>query len=108
LAGQGSALAMISAYALAGELAAADGRYQQAFPRYDALLRNYIAAKQRGAERFAGAFAPKTRGGLMFRNLIVKAFAIPRVARLAVGSDIADALNLPDYGWPSLDKLAAA
>ena len=108
LAGQGSALAMISAYVLAGELAAADGRYQQAFPRYDALLRNYIAAKQRGAERFAGAFAPKTRGGLMFRNLIVKAFAIPRVARLAVGSDIADALNLPDYGWPSLDKLAAA
>jgi 2-polyprenyl-6-methoxyphenol hydroxylase-like FAD-dependent oxidoreductase len=108
LAGQGSALAMISSYVLAGELAAADGRYQQAFPRYDALLRSYIAAKQRGAERFAGAFAPKTRGGLMFRNLMIKAFAIPRVARLAVGSDIADALELPDYGWPSLGKLAAA
>jgi 2-polyprenyl-6-methoxyphenol hydroxylase-like FAD-dependent oxidoreductase len=108
LAGQGSALAMISAYVLAGELAAADGRYQQAFPRYDALLRNYIAKKQRGAERFAGAFAPKTRGGLMFRNLIVKAFAIPRVARLAIGGDIADALELPDYGWPSLDKSATA
>jgi 2-polyprenyl-6-methoxyphenol hydroxylase-like FAD-dependent oxidoreductase len=31
LAGQGSALAMISAYVLAGELAQAGGRYQQAF-----------------------------------------------------------------------------
>jgi 2-polyprenyl-6-methoxyphenol hydroxylase-like FAD-dependent oxidoreductase len=108
LAGQGSALAMISAYVLAGELAAAHGRYQLAFARYDALLRNYIARKQRGAERFAGALAPKTRAGLAFRNLVIKAFAIPGVARLAVGSDIADALQLPEYIWPSLDELAAA
>jgi 2-polyprenyl-6-methoxyphenol hydroxylase-like FAD-dependent oxidoreductase len=50
LAGQGSALAMISAYVLAGELGAAEGRYQHAFARYEALLRSYIGAKQRGAE----------------------------------------------------------
>ena len=108
LAGQGSALAMISAYVLAGELGAAEGRYQQAFARYEALLRSYIGAKQRGAERFAGAFAPKTRAGMWFRNLVIKAFAVPGLARLAVGRDIADALQLPCYGWPSLDQVTAA
>jgi len=100
LAGQGSALAMISAYVLAGELAGAQRQYGQAFGRYEALLRNYIAAKQRGAARFAGAFAPKTQVGVVVRNLVVRAFAIPRLAKLAVGRDIADNLQLPDYGWP--------
>lgn len=108
LAGQGSALAMIAAYVLAGELAAADGRYQEAFARYDTLLPSYIDAKQRGAERFAGAFAPRTRAGLVFRNLVIETFAISGLARLAIGRDIADALQLPAYNWPSLDRLAAA
>jgi 2-polyprenyl-6-methoxyphenol hydroxylase-like FAD-dependent oxidoreductase len=108
LAGQGSALAMISAYVLAGELAAARGDYRRAYDAYDARLRSYIGVKQRGAVRLAGAFAPRTRKGLFFRNLFVKAFAVPGLARLAVGRDIADTLQLPDYSWPSLDQLVAA
>jgi 2-polyprenyl-6-methoxyphenol hydroxylase-like FAD-dependent oxidoreductase len=107
LAGQGSALAMISAYVLAGELAAAGGDHRQAFAQYEARLRSYIGAKQRGAERFAGAFAPKTRVGLHVRNLVIKAFAIPGLARFAVGRDIADSIQLPHYSWPLLDRLAA-
>jgi 2-polyprenyl-6-methoxyphenol hydroxylase-like FAD-dependent oxidoreductase len=107
LAGQGSALAMISAYVLAGELAAAGGDHRQAFAQYEARLRSYIGAKQRGAERFASAFAPKTRMGLHIRNLVVKAFAIPGLARFAVGRDIADSIRLPHYSWPLLDRLAA-
>jgi 2-polyprenyl-6-methoxyphenol hydroxylase-like FAD-dependent oxidoreductase len=108
LAGQGSALAMISAYVLAGELAAARGDYRQAFLQYEARLRSYIDAKQRGAERFASAFAPKTRAGLLLRNLVIKAFAIPGLAKLAVGRDIADRVELPQYRWPLLDQLLAA
>jgi 2-polyprenyl-6-methoxyphenol hydroxylase-like FAD-dependent oxidoreductase len=107
LAGQGSALAMISAYVLAGELAAAGGRYDQAFARYEALLRSFISAKQEGAVRFAGAFAPRTRTGLYVRNLFVKAFAIPGLARLAVGRDVVDRVQIPDYSWRSLGELAA-
>jgi 2-polyprenyl-6-methoxyphenol hydroxylase-like FAD-dependent oxidoreductase len=107
LAGQGSALAMIAAYVLAGELSASQERYQQAFASYEARLRNYIDAKQRGAERFAGAFAPRTRVGLYFRNMVIKAFAIPGLARLAVGRDIADRIALPNYQWPGLDRLTA-
>ena len=99
VAGQGSALAMISAYVLAGEIADADGRYEQAFDKYEAFLRAYIDTKQRGAERFAAVFAPKTHWGLWFRNQMIKTFAIPGLARFAVGRDIIDTLQLPDYPW---------
>lgn len=98
-AGQGSALAMISAYVLAGELARANGRYDEAFGSYEARLRDFVGAKQRGAERFAAAFAPRTPWGLWFRNQIVRMLAFPPVARLAVGRDLADRLSLPDYRW---------
>jgi 2-polyprenyl-6-methoxyphenol hydroxylase-like FAD-dependent oxidoreductase len=108
LAGQGSALAMIAAYVLAGELSAAHGRHEQAFASYEARLRSYIGKKQRAAEKFAGAFAPRTRLGLHFRNMVVNAFAIPGLARLGFGRDIADRIEIPDYPWPALDRLAAA
>jgi len=98
---------MISAYMLAGELAAAQGRYEQAFGRYEALLRSYIATKQRGAVRFAGAFAPKTQIGILVRNFVVRAFTIPGLAKLAFGGDIADKLQLPDYEWPTSINWAA-
>jgi 2-polyprenyl-6-methoxyphenol hydroxylase-like FAD-dependent oxidoreductase len=104
LAGQGSALTMISAYVLAGELAAAGGHYRQAFDSYEARLRPFVEIKQRGAERFAGAFAPKTRWGLTFRNQVIKAFAIPGLARLAVGREIIDTLHLPEYQFLSLPR----
>jgi len=99
LAGQGSALAMTSAYVLAGELAKAAGRHEEAFRQYEASLRTYIAIKQAGAVRFAGAFAPKTLWGLWFRNQVINAFAIPGLARFAVGREIIDTLRLPDYCW---------
>ncbi len=99
LAGQGSALAMISAYVLAGELANAGGRHEEAFGKYEALLRAYIETKQRGAGRFAGVFAPRTAWGLWFRNQVIKTFAIPGLAKLVVGRDIIDVLKIPDYRW---------
>lgn len=99
MAGQGSALAMTAAYVLAGELSKADGRHIEAFANYEALLRNYIAAKQRGAERFSAAFAPRTRWGLRFRNAVINVCAIPGLARYAFGRDIADRLQLPSYEW---------
>lgn len=105
-AGQGSALAMISAYVLAGELARADGRYDQAFGAYEARLRDYIGAKQRGAERFAAAFAPRTPWGLWFRNQVIRAFALPGAAKLAVGRDLADRVSLPDYRWDMREEVS--
>lgn len=107
LAGQGSALAMTGAYVLAGELAKADGRYAEAFANYEKIVRAFIDSKQKAAERFASAFSPKTRWGLFFRNQVVKASAIPGVARFTFGRDIMDTLQLPDYRWPALASVAA-
>lgn len=99
MAGQGSALAMTSACVLAGELAKADGRHEHAFDQYEALLREYIATKQKGAERFAGAFAPRTEWGLFVRNQSIRICALPGLARLTFGRDIVDTLQLPDYAF---------
>lgn len=98
LAGQGSALAMAAAYVLAGELARAGGTDPEAaFRRYEALLRSLITTKQKAAEQFASGFAPKTAFGLFIRNQITKAFALPFVAKLAMGSSLLDRLELPNY-----------
>lgn len=99
MAGQGSALAMTSAYVLAGELAKAEGRHDEAFGNYEKVLRAFIGSKQQGAERFAAAFAPKTKWGLFFRNQVIKALAIPGLAKATFGRDITDTLQLPDYHW---------
>ena len=97
LAGQGSALAMVSAYILAGELHRANGDYSSAFERYQNLFAPFVLAKQKAALRFAGAFAPKSKFGLFLRNRIFNLMAIPWVADLVAGRDLSDNIALPDY-----------
>jgi 2-polyprenyl-6-methoxyphenol hydroxylase-like FAD-dependent oxidoreductase len=107
LGGQGSALAMTAAYVLAGELAKSQGRYEAAFANYENLLRAYIAGKQRAALRFAGFFAPKSRLNLFLLEQALRMFRIPGIARYAIGRDIADKLQLPEYHFAG-DGTAAA
>jgi 2-polyprenyl-6-methoxyphenol hydroxylase-like FAD-dependent oxidoreductase len=98
LAGQGTALAMIGAMVLAGELKAAGGDHRVAFDRYEARLRPFITGKQRAAERFASSFAPRTSIGLMLRNQTTRLLRLPFVAELAFGRSLRDAIELPNYG----------
>ncbi len=98
LAGQGSALAMVGAYILAGELHRAQGDYVAAFRRYQDLFAPFVHNKQKAALRFAGTFAPKSNFALLLRNQIFKLMAIPWIADLAVGRDLADTIALPEYG----------
>jgi 2-polyprenyl-6-methoxyphenol hydroxylase-like FAD-dependent oxidoreductase len=97
LGGQGSALAMVAAYILAGELHRSDGDYSRAFGRYQELFGPFVAKKQKSAERFGAAFAPKTSLGLFMRDWIMKAMAIPWVANLVAGKEFADKIALPNY-----------
>jgi 2-polyprenyl-6-methoxyphenol hydroxylase-like FAD-dependent oxidoreductase len=48
--GNGTGNALVAAYVLAGELAAADGDYRAAFARYEQLLRPYVAKGQKQAQ----------------------------------------------------------
>jgi 2-polyprenyl-6-methoxyphenol hydroxylase-like FAD-dependent oxidoreductase len=105
MAGQGSALAMTAAYVLAGELEKAEGRHEEAFRNYESLLRAYMGSKQEVAERLSAAFAPKSRWGLFLRNQIIRACAIPGLARFAFGGGIADTLQLPKYGRPARELI---
>jgi 2-polyprenyl-6-methoxyphenol hydroxylase-like FAD-dependent oxidoreductase len=88
---------MTAAYIMAGELATSPGRPQEAFRRYEDRLRAFIHAKQQAAERFAAAFVPRTRLGVFFRNQVIKTFRVPAIAKTAIGRDIRDQLQLPQY-----------
>ncbi|MGA5537849.1 FAD-binding domain [Mycolicibacterium nivoides] len=97
LGGEGTGLAITEAYALAGEFARANGDHRTAFGSYESLLRPFIKSKQAGAERMLGFFATRTRFGLWFRNVALRAMNLSRpVAGLFAGS-VRDDLDLPDY-----------
>ncbi len=97
LGGEGTGLAITEAYALAGELVRAGGDHRRAFERYESLLRPFIEGKQAGAERMLGFFATRTRFGLWFRDVAMRAMNLGRpIAGLFAGS-VRDDLDLPDY-----------
>ncbi len=97
LAGQGTALAMVAAYILAGELHRSKGDFAEAFSRYQNLFGPFVLAKQKAALRFAGSFAPKSKLTLFLRNQLFSLMAIGWVADLAVGRDFTDKIELPAY-----------
>ncbi|HMD63289.1 MAG TPA: FAD-binding domain [Stellaceae bacterium] len=97
LAGQGAALAVTSAYLLAGELERAGGNFRAAYPAYENRLKPFIEAKQRQAAMFARQFAPKTRLGLLVRNVMSRLLDAPLIGDLMVKRMFGDRLKLPDY-----------
>lgn len=97
LAGQGSALAMIGAYIVAGELKRATGDHRAAFANYELRLRTFIESKQRAAQRFSRSFAPRTKFGIFVRNRVTDLMSVPLVQRLALGRLLTDPLVLPSY-----------
>lgn len=97
LAGQGSALAMVAAYVLAGELHLSKGDHAQAFARYQQLFAPFVQRKQKAALRFAGFFAPKSKTSMFIRNQVMNLLRIPWVADFTVAGEITDRLALPQY-----------
>ena len=95
LAGEGTGLAIIGAYALAAELARSGGDCT-AFTTYEQRLRGFIEGKQKMATRFGGAFVPKTRLGVAFRNLAANLLNVQPVANLALAAALKDEVELPD------------
>jgi 2-polyprenyl-6-methoxyphenol hydroxylase-like FAD-dependent oxidoreductase len=71
VAGAGASLALVGAYSLAGELAAAGGDYRSAFNRYDAALRPLVAARQQIGPNIR-LMVPRTEIGRRVRNTLVR------------------------------------
>jgi 2-polyprenyl-6-methoxyphenol hydroxylase-like FAD-dependent oxidoreductase len=101
--GNGTGTAVIAAYVLAGELAAAGGDHHVAFARYEQLLRPYVARGQKQARGGAAFLAPATAKKIsqrdrffrMLRYLPAKGFIRYLSTRTAA------AIKLPDYPSPA-------
>ncbi|MFC4013116.1 FAD-dependent monooxygenase [Nonomuraea purpurea] len=72
LSGMGSGLALVGAYVLAGELAAAHGDHRVAFARYERELREYVAGCQKLGDGVAKIMMPSNRLLLAFLNRYYK------------------------------------
>jgi 2-polyprenyl-6-methoxyphenol hydroxylase-like FAD-dependent oxidoreductase len=68
LSGQGTTLAMMGAYILAGELKVALGDHQRAFPQYERVFRPVVRQEQKKAGAGAKILVPATPLGLWMRN----------------------------------------
>ncbi len=97
LAGEGTGLAMLEAYVLAGELQRAGSNYTTAFHEHQRLLRSFITGKQRSARTFAAAFAPRTRRGVWARNELSSLLSLPHVGDWIIAQQLRDDFDLPDY-----------
>lgn len=97
LAGQGSALAMVAAYILAGELHRADGDYAKAFASYEALFAPFVRQKQEAALRLRVLFGPKSKTAMFVRNQVMNLVRFPWIARAAFSRDLVDKITLPEY-----------
>jgi 2-polyprenyl-6-methoxyphenol hydroxylase-like FAD-dependent oxidoreductase len=95
MSGQGSSLALIGAYVLAGELAAAAGDHEAAFAEYDHLMRPFITVNQALGIQSAQfmtqdpASAPRDLSGSEIESTIDQ--TTDRIA------DAANAITLKDY-----------
>src|SRR6266567_6909054 len=68
LSGQGTSLALVGAYVLAGELKAAAGDYRLAFARYEEEMREYVRLNQKSGASGGKQFIPSTRAMIWFTN----------------------------------------
>jgi 2-polyprenyl-6-methoxyphenol hydroxylase-like FAD-dependent oxidoreductase len=88
LTGLGTSVALVGAYVLAGELAAAEGDHRTAFARYEQIMRPYVGSAQEFPPGGVGGYAPNSAlmirmraasmrmmGRWPVRNLVARQFA---------------------------------
>ena len=101
IGGMGNGTAIVGAYALASELAAAHGDHTVAFPRFDTLFRGFARRCQKGGNSTGPFLAPRRatmirlRNGLLNRPLLMDMM-------LRMGKDRTEAIDLPNYHEQSM------
>jgi 2-polyprenyl-6-methoxyphenol hydroxylase-like FAD-dependent oxidoreductase len=96
LSGMGSGSAVLGAYVLAGELAAAQGDHRAAFQRYEATLRSYVDGCQKLARNSAAYMLPRNR---FMTGLSMRMQRLPFLAEMPakMARRTASAITLPTY-----------
>jgi 2-polyprenyl-6-methoxyphenol hydroxylase-like FAD-dependent oxidoreductase len=97
--GNGTGTAVVAAYVLAGELAAARGDYRAAFARYEHLLRGYVAGGQKQARGGRDYLAPATAKRIRQRDRFFRMLPyLPTKSLIRyLSTRTATAIKLPEY-----------
>src|SRR5881396_1635038 len=103
LSGQGSTLAMMGAYILAGELKVALGDHQRAFPQYEQAFRPVVRQEQKKAGSNARILVPATPLGLWAKTHLFPRLLPPLLVAIERGRRLLPMLSsrpsrLKDYG----------
>jgi len=96
IGGMGNGTALVEAYALAGELAAAGGDHTIAFPRYEQLVAPFARAAQKGGETTGSFLAPRTAFGLRARDWAMNRKLFMTLT-FKIAADRSSGIDLPDY-----------
>ncbi|WP_410605055.1 FAD-dependent monooxygenase [Amycolatopsis sp. lyj-90] len=96
LSGQGTSLAFVGAYVLAGELAA---DLDTGLKRYETVMREFVENTQAMGRANAETIFAKSRTALRTRYLMMRAMRLKPVAALASRKmrDVVNGIDLPDY-----------
>lgn len=97
LAGEGTGLALVESYVLAGELARAGNDITRAFAAYQNRLQDFVEQKQGGATKFISFFTARTQMGIRVRNAAMRAMNLPFVGDLVMTRSLRDDVEVPDY-----------
>jgi len=105
LSGQGSSMALIGAYVLAGELAK-NTDHTTAFAAYERVSRGYIEANQALATGGGAVMIPDTLEALRLRDQALREAAAGVSDELhgAESSPMINSFHLPDYSARSSDR----
>jgi 2-polyprenyl-6-methoxyphenol hydroxylase-like FAD-dependent oxidoreductase len=97
--GNGTGTAVVAAYVLAGELAAADGDHRVAYDRYERLLRPYVARGQKQARGGRDFLAPATAKKIRQRDRFFRMLPyLPAKGLIRyLSTRTAAAITLPGY-----------
>jgi 2-polyprenyl-6-methoxyphenol hydroxylase-like FAD-dependent oxidoreductase len=103
LTGQGSTLAMMGAYILAGELKVALGDHTRAFPRYEQAFRPVVRQEQKKVGATARILVPATPLGLWMKTHVFPRLLPPLLVAMEHGRRLlprssARPSRLQDYG----------
>jgi 2-polyprenyl-6-methoxyphenol hydroxylase-like FAD-dependent oxidoreductase len=97
--GMGTSMALVGAYVLAGELAAARGDHRVALPAYEDAVRDYVRANSKRPPGGATGMAPGSRLMIRLRDLMLRVLPYLPGKHLMMGGmqEAANAITLRDY-----------
>jgi 2-polyprenyl-6-methoxyphenol hydroxylase-like FAD-dependent oxidoreductase len=97
--GMGTSMALVGAYVLAGELAAAGGDHRVAFAAYQDAMRDYVAANLKPMPGGLKGFLPATERGIRMRSRMIRMMMrLPGKGLMMGGMDKAvNAITLREY-----------